>query len=75
MDQKDVTFSSDEWKIVKGRIRGMPSHLRLSIGGGGFLDKQQLLEHIDNKDEIGQLLVKMHFNYLRSFKKEASALL
>lgn len=68
-----MPFSEDEWKIVRARIETMPSHLRLSIGGSSF-DKGELIQHIDSKDHIGELLVKVHFNYLRSFKKEASVL-
>ena len=73
--QKEInSFSPDEWKIVRARIESMPSNMRLSIGGMGSFDKNQLLQHVDDRDEIGQLLVKMHFNYLRTFKKEANVL-
>lgn len=74
MQKKSMSFSPNEWKIVRARILAMPSHIKLSIGGMGSFDKSQLLTHIDERDEIGQLVVKMHFNYLRLFKKEASGL-
>jgi len=69
-----LDFSEDEWKIVRARIEQMPPHLMLSIGGMGPFNKEQLLEHIDKKDDIGALLAKVHFNYLRSFKEEAKIL-
>lgn len=65
-------FSEDEWKIVKARIEAMPAHLKLSIGGIGSFTKQDLIRHLNEKDQIGQLLVQAHLNYLRSFKKEAT---
>lgn len=67
-------FSEDEWKVVRARIEDMPDNIKLSIGGHKSLDKKELLEHLDNKDELGKLLVKVHFNYLRSFKEEAKIL-
>jgi len=67
-------FSEDEWKIVRARIEAMPNNMKLSIGGFRSLDKNELLQHIDDKDEVGKLLVKVHFNYLRSFKEEAKTL-
>jgi len=67
-------FSEDEWKVVRARIEAMPDNMKLSIGGFKSLDKNELLQHIDNKDELGKLLVKVHFNYLRSFKEEAKML-
>lgn len=66
------TFSQREWDLVRARIEVMPPHLKLSIGGMGEFDKDRLLEEIDEKTEIGELIVKIYFNYLRSFKKEAA---
>ena len=71
---EENVFGPDEWKIVKARIEAMPANLKLSIGGIGSFSKQDLIKHIEDKDQIGELLVRAHFNYLRSFKKEASML-
>lgn len=70
---KEVKFSEDEWAIVTERVHAMPAHLRMSIGGTS-LTKEELLEHLKKRDEIGALLVKIHLNYLRSFKQEAAVL-
>lgn len=63
--------SQDEWNIVRARVSRMSPNLRLSIGGMGTMNREQLVEHVDNKDDVGQILLKIHMNYLRSFKKEA----
>ena len=61
-------ISKDEWEIVKARIEAMPENLRISIGGAGALDKDQLLERIGARDEVGAVVVKAQMAFLRSFK-------
>lgn len=64
----------EQWKIVRARISSMSPHLRLSIGGMGTMTKEELIQHIDGKDDVGRILLKVHMNYLRSFKEEAKIL-
>ncbi|MGC8812451.1 MAG: hypothetical protein ACP5O8_02585 [Candidatus Aenigmatarchaeota archaeon] len=61
------------WKIVKARFERMPSNLTLVIGGFGSLKKEEILQHLEKKDEIGELLVKMEMEYLKLFKQEAES--
>lgn len=65
-------FGQREWALVRARIEAMPPHLKLSIGGVGEFDKDRLLKEIDEKTEIGELIVKIYFNYFKSFKKEVA---
>ena len=64
-------ISNDYWIVVKSRFEQMPENMKISIGGFETLTKEDIIEHIEKKDQIGQLLVKMQMNYLRLFKKEA----
>jgi len=66
--------SDDEWKIVKARVQRMPPHLKLHIGGLGSFSKEQLVDEINKKSDVGKLLVKINLNYLRSFKEESKLL-
>jgi len=59
------------WEIVLARFERMPSNLKLVIGGYGALSKDEILEHIRRKDEIGKFLVKMQLEYFKLFKEEA----
>ena len=59
------------WEIVLARFEKMPSHLKIVIGGYGALSKEEILEHIRKRDEIGEFLVKMHLEYFKLFKEEA----
>lgn len=72
MSTKTSLFDQYIWDLIRARIEKMPPNLKVSIGGAGEFDKNKLLEEIDNKSEIGELLVKIYFNYIKSFKKEAS---
>ncbi len=66
-------FTEDEWKIVKLRVLSMPANMKIFIGGSSF-KKDELIQHVEDRDDVGKLLVKIHLNYLRSFKKEAEML-
>lgn len=71
-DEKLGEHSEVMWKIVRARVSTMSSNLRLSIGGFGTMDKNQLIAHIDKKDEVGKILLRAHMNYIKSFKQEAN---
>jgi hypothetical protein len=61
------------WEIIKARFERMPSNLKLVIGGFGALKKEEILQHLEKRDEIGRLLVKMQIEYLKLFKEEAES--
>ncbi len=71
---KRERISEDEWKIVKARVESMPANLKLHLGGLGSFDKSQLIDEIEKRTDVGRLIVKINFNYLRTFKDEASVL-
>ena len=72
MDMADdkEKIKEEEWLLVRNRILAMPSYMRLSIGSHGPLDKNAIIKHIDKKDEIGAVVVKMQLSLLRSFKEK-----
>jgi len=67
-------ISEDEWKIVKARIELMPANLKLHLGGLGSFNKNQLIDEIEKRSDVGRLIVKINLTYLRTFKDEASGL-
>ena len=71
---KDEDHSDEMWELVRARVASMSSNLRLSIGGEGTLTKEKLIEHIDKRDDVGEILLRAHENYIRSFKQEAKTL-
>ncbi|MCC5994106.1 MAG: hypothetical protein LM587_00720 [Candidatus Aenigmarchaeota archaeon] len=61
------------WELVKARFERMPPNLRLVIGGVGSLKKEEILNHIEKKDEIGELLGRMEIEYLKLIKEEVES--
>ncbi len=62
----------EEAAIVLERIRAMPRTIKLNIGSQGSFSRDELIKAISNKTEVGALVVKMHMQYLRSFRTRAS---
>ena len=60
--------TSDEIQLVLARLQTMPSDMVVSIGGADGLKKEDMMYHVENSDETGQLIVDVYMNYLRSFK-------
>ena len=51
-------------QIALARARLMPDDLNISIGGTN-LAKQELIEHIEQEDKIGEQLMLVDLNFLR----------
>lgn len=61
--------TEDETKIVLERLKTMPSGLKLSIGAMGSFTRDQLMGEVEKGSEVGELIVEVYMNYLRSFKR------
>lgn len=57
-----------EKEIVLERLKTLPSNMRLMIGGEGKFDKNQMMHEVENESEIGELIVQIYMNGIRSFK-------
>ena len=57
-------------KIALARIRVMPDNLNISIGGTS-LNKNQVIKHIDQEDEIGEQLMLVELNFLQDLASGA----
>lgn len=62
-------ITEEEWKLVKARIEAMPHNMRLSIGSFGTFNKEQIIEKIEKRDEVGRIVVEMQLNYIRKLKE------
>ncbi len=45
----------------------MPPHMKISIGNTEY-DKDAILKHVENRDEIGKLIFEVEMNYLKALK-------
>ncbi len=54
-------------ELIIARIEAtMSPNLKLSIGADGSLDKQEMIDHVKNGDEIGKKIAMVHFNFMRA---------
>ncbi len=56
-------------ELVIARLEEMPESHKLSVGGKGCFTKEQLIEEVKKDTPVGRTIVKMHLDFLRSFKK------
>lgn len=55
-------------QLVVERIKVLSSGRKISIGSEGSFSKEELIDHVNKGDKIGEKIVKVQMNYLRSFK-------
>lgn len=63
-----MAVSAEEVDIVLDRIRIMPSTIKLNIGALGSFTRDELLKEISGHTQVGEMVVQMQMEYLRSFK-------
>ncbi len=56
-------------EVVIMRIESIPSNLKLSIGNGQSLTKEEMIEHVKQEDEIGRYLINSHLSFMRAIAK------
>jgi len=62
---------ADAKRLVMARLDVLPSNVGIAVGSAGNFTKDQLLEHIDDEDEIGQMFIELDLKFLRALKDGA----
>jgi len=67
-EEKDKEKVNEKQKeIVIARIEAqLPSNLKLSIGSGESLTKQEMIKHVEDGDEQGKQIMNMHINFIKA---------
>lgn len=53
--------------LVIARIDSQVSpNLKLSIGGGQTLSKEEMINHVKKGDETGKQLIELHLNFIKA---------
>jgi len=69
-DVKDEQISEEVKELVIARIEAQASsNLRLSIGGGKGLTKNEMVEHVKRGDGIGKTIVNTHLAFIKAIAK------
>jgi len=56
-------------EIVIERLLALPETHKISIGSKGAFNKQELIKHVTNNDEIGKKIIEIELDFLRSLKE------
>ncbi len=68
MSQKNSEEINEKLKeLIIARIEAnMSSNLKLSIGANGSMNKEQMIRHVADNDEIGRRIIQTHLNFMRA---------
>ena len=61
--------SEEEKKLVLARLATMPLDMELSLGSRGSFDREKLIVEVESGSKVGDLVIEVYMNYLRSFKQ------
>jgi len=56
-------------QLVVERLKTLPDNVGLSIGAQGEFNRDELISHVQNGDEIGQKIIEVELNFLRGLKE------
>ncbi|MEK6927976.1 MAG: hypothetical protein AABX11_06095 [Nanoarchaeota archaeon] len=67
---KETNINEKIKALVLARIDAQaPSSLRLFIGSSKGMNKEEIMMHVRNGDEIGKQVIKMHMNFMKAVMK------
>lgn len=61
-------ITDDMQNLVIARLDVLPPDKKISIGSAGEFTKEQLIEEVKNRSDIGMDVVDIEFAFLRSLK-------
>jgi len=65
--QESETAKEKELKeLVLARIGVMPPNYKLSIGNKGTFTKEEIINHIKERDEIGNQIIGIEMNFIKA---------
>jgi hypothetical protein len=69
-DKVKVEIQDDDIKeLVIARLKTLPSDKKLSIGSEGDFARDELIEHVEKRDELGKKVIQVQMEYLRLLKE------
>ena len=64
------TQTDDEVRrLVVARLNALSADISISLGDDGSFSRDELINHVEQGDEVGQALKEMQLEWLRSWKQ------
>lgn len=69
-DKKNNTIEKEIQELVKARLSVMPDDVSISVGADGkTYTRDELIEHVNKRDDIGKLIIDIDMSFLRALKE------
>ena len=69
-DKKNNAIEKEIQELVKARLSVMPDNVSVSIGANGeTYTRDELIEHVNKRDDIGKLIIDIDMGFLRALKE------
>ncbi len=67
-DTANENINQDVINLVVARLESIPPNVSISVGGEGSFTIDEMIESVKENDQVGQTIVKMQLDYIRSLK-------
>lgn len=65
--KEELEINEKMKELVIARIDArMPPNMKMSIGGGGSMSKDEMIKHVKKGDEQGKQIIRMHLNFIKA---------
>lgn len=61
--------TNDIKQLVLARLSVLPENIDIAVGSEGSYSKEQILQHVNDVDEVGQQFIDMQLSFLRALKE------
>ena len=65
---KNNEFDKDMKELVKARLNVLPENISVSIGKEGTFSRDELIDHVEKEDNIGQKVSQVEMEFLQAIK-------
>lgn len=65
---KTIVDDNELATLVVERLKTLSPGFLISIGSDGSFTKDQLIQHVEDRDQIGEKIIQVQLNYLRALK-------
>ncbi|MCK5416047.1 hypothetical protein KAI92_01315 [Candidatus Parcubacteria bacterium] len=68
-DQQEKTIDEEKRELVISRLSVLSSDTIVSFGSAGSFSRDELIECVEKKNEVGKKIVEIQMEWLKSFKE------
>ena len=56
-------------ELVIERLKFLPENIKVSVGNSGSYNKEELIKHIKEGDDIGKKIIEVELHFLKALKE------